>query len=129
MNAVKKHKQQELFPWVFILYGIMICLISHLSKVVVYDIENPELTYLCIMMVSFIIGYIPVKIAYEKQIKHRRGIYILSVIAMSIASPIISIAAIILAYCDKKNCPATAVNTQCKNAKKKTAVYGWEDWD
>ena len=74
----------------------------------------------------------------EKQTKHKHGIYILSVIAMSMGSLLISIAAIVWACCDKKIEPATAENNKnnpdtvqpdTTKGKEKPTVYGWQNWE
>ena len=139
MNTIKQHKQQELFPWDFFIGGLLICLLLTCARLAVNEVENPVLAFFVTMLVSALIGYIPIKIAYKKQTKHRRGIYILSFIAMSIASPFISIVAIIWACCDKKsdhtptedntaNQNTTQPDTQ-KNTEEPTNTYGWQDWE
>lgn len=129
MVDVTKREQQELFPWNFMIIGFLICGLIACARVVVHDVENPVSVFLGIMVVSVLCGYIPMKIAYEKQSKHRQGIYILSVVAMSVGSLLISIPAIVWACCDKKIDSTTAKNTQDKNTKRKTTTYDWQDWD
>lgn len=139
MVDVIKREQQELFPLDFIVSGMLICLLLTCVRLAANNVENPVLAFFVTMLVSALIGYIPIKIAYEKQTKHRRGIYILSVIAMSIASPFISIVAIIWACCDKKadhtptedntaNQNTTQPDAQ-KNTEEPTNTYGWQDWE
>lgn len=122
-------KQNELFPVNFIITGFVICCLLTISKLAVHNVKDFMAVFFGVMLVSVLCGYIPMKIAYERQPKHRRGIYILSVIAMSIASPFISIAAIVWACCDKKIDHTTAKNTQDKNTKRKTTAYDWQDWE
>lgn len=139
MVDITKCKQQELFPWDFFIGGLLICLLLTCARLAVNEVENPVLAFFVTMLVSALIGYIPIKIAYEKQTKHRRGIYILSVITMSIASPFISIVAIIWACCDKKidhtqakdntRNQNTSQPDKRKNTEETTATYGWQDWE
>lgn len=136
-NMTEK-KQKELFPWNFIVIGILICCVLTIAKMSLYAFDNPVPAFFAVMVVSVLCGYIPMKIAYEKQTKHKRGIYILSVIAMSMGSLLISIPAIIWACCDKKIEPATTENNKnnpntvqpdTTKDKEKSTTYGWQNWE
>lgn len=96
------NNKKESFPWSFIIIGALICCLLTCARVVTSDIDNQALIVFIVVIASLLIGFIPMLIAYKRQPKHRHGIYIMSVVAMCVASPLISLVAILWACFDKK---------------------------
>lgn len=111
-------EQKESFPWNFIIIGVLICCLLTCANIIVHGFDNPILVFFVIVIVSGLVGYIPMKIAHKKQTKHRHKIYILSVVAMSTASILVSIVAILWACFDNKS---------IQNNKKQHAIT-WNDY-
>ena len=65
-NMTEK-KQKELFPWNFIVIGILICCVLTIAKMSLYAFDNPVPAFFAVMVVSVLCGYIPMKIAYENK--------------------------------------------------------------
>ena len=59
-------EQKKLFPWNFIVSGILICCLLTCARMAVHDVDNPVVTWFVVMVISVLLGYIPIKIAYRK---------------------------------------------------------------